>query len=243
MMAQDHFEIIPARRNNPQLMAEPEDWRFRLRVLSHAGVVLNYSTMVTAHDERELSPSDTLTVKRPSDRNSRLVSGSPESSLPGLHFTFIPLVGPLVQPLPTIREEGLTATPSPPGPRAMLPELTDSETEDPRPGVAPVLGALATALQPPTGVLHLRRDSSDDDLTQEFSEQEQPALQTVKTRILAPAFHARVPLETETDDLFARTGFEETPAEVDVPHVMVDGYARRGGSGSKPPGWLPSFSC
>ena len=28
----------------------------------------------------------------------------------------------------------------------------------------------------------------------------------VKTRILAPAFHARVPLETETDDLFARTG-------------------------------------
>ena len=29
---------------------------------------------------------------------------------------------PLVQPLPTIREEGLTATPSPPGPRAMLPE-------------------------------------------------------------------------------------------------------------------------
>lgn len=248
MMAQDHFEIIPARRNNPQLMAEPEDWRFRLRVLSHAGVVLNYSTMVTAHDERELSPSDTLTVKRPSDRNSRL-QGAPESGLPGLHFTFIPLVGPLVQPLPTIREEGLMATPSPPGPRAMLPELTDSETEDPRPGaapVAPVLGALATALQPPTGVLHLRRDSDDDDQAQDFSDgQEQPALQTVKTRILAPPAwnHERTPLEvSETDDLFARTGFEETP-EVEGHAMVSDGYARRAGSGSKPPGWLPSFSC
>eukprot|EP00435_Cladocopium_sp_Y103_P021830 s2389_g5.t1 len=72
----------------------------------------------------------------------------------------------------------------------------------------------------------------------------------VKTRILAPpALHARVPLEMETDDLFARTGFDDSPAEApDLgPHAMLsqDGYAyaRRGGSGSKPPGWLPSFSC
>ena len=36
---------------------------------------------------------------------------------------------PLVQPLPTIREEGLMATPSPPGPRAMLPECGSQESQ------------------------------------------------------------------------------------------------------------------
>jgi len=241
MMAQDHFEIVPLRRNNPQLVAEPPDWRFRLHVMSAAGVVLNYSTMCSAQEEHELGPSDTLTLKRP-ERSSRRDSTT-EGSPPGLHFTFIPLVGPLVhQQTPMVPDDGK--------PRALLPELSDSDTEDPRRGSSARLvpGATVGVLQPPSGVLHLRRDSSEDD-EEENPFAQQPQLQSAKTRILVePSAPAEV-----VDDLFARTGFgnrgnrspsevpSEEPPDAAIPQEGFSGYSRRGDSNA--PGWLPSFSC
>ena len=60
-ITQDHFEILSIRRTNPH-SHEPADWRFRLRVLSPTGLTVNYSTMLTAGDERDLQQSDTITV-------------------------------------------------------------------------------------------------------------------------------------------------------------------------------------
>ncbi|CAK9037304.1 unnamed protein product [Durusdinium trenchii] len=234
MMAQDHFEIAAIRRNNPQL-AEPPDWRFRLRVLSAAGVVLNYSIMCTAGDERELSPSDTLTVKRPHSRASTKPAIS-DSCPPGLHLTFIPLVGPLVSLGPPSPEQD--------GDVPQLPELSDSDTEDRRaPGHDFPVGV--GVLQPPTGVLHLQRDSSDEEEAEAQAEEEdgsfQGRIQTAKTRIL------EAPVEGDPDDLFARTGFRAgdvgVEEELPDPPEDLDGtlsLTRRGHiSGS----WLPSFSC
>eukprot|EP00913_Durusdinium_trenchii_P034199 g32006.t1 len=59
-------------------------------------------------------------------------------------------------------------------------------------------------LQPPTGVLHLQRDSSDEEEAEAQAEEEdgsfQGRIQTAKTRIL------EAPVEGDPDDLFARTG-------------------------------------
>jgi len=77
-VATDHFEIISHRR---AVSVEGSEWTSRLRVLSSAGLAVNYTTTLVAGDEHLLSPSDTLTVDAPS-----CGSGGPR----GLHFTFIP---------------------------------------------------------------------------------------------------------------------------------------------------------
>jgi len=86
----DHFEVRTAWRSNPYTR-EPPDWRFRLKVLGSAGVVVNYGIVCTCGDERELHPSDTLTLDFPSADSTRTGNGMPQ----GLNFTFIPYKGAL----------------------------------------------------------------------------------------------------------------------------------------------------
>lgn len=81
----DIFEIRTTRKNNPATR-EPPEWRYRVRVLSARGVVLKYSTVLQAGEERELQPSDTITV----DMDSKSSPAGGRSLLGGLHFTFIP---------------------------------------------------------------------------------------------------------------------------------------------------------
>ncbi|CAE8684378.1 unnamed protein product, partial [Polarella glacialis] len=225
MMAQDHFEIVPMRRNNPQ-SAEPPDWRFKLRVLSTAGVTLNYSVVCNAGDERELSQSDTLTVSRAMKaRNSSASpdcsaggsSGSRSQGPSGLHFTFIPFCGSLSRAaIPTSSEElgSLSREVLAPEPARHLPELSDSEDDggplaSQLPGRGKSVGSplpaecRAGALRPPTSVL---LPESPRDAISEDSQKHSPE---ATARILRPP-SAGSAEGTEPDDLFARTGFRST---------------------------------
>jgi len=85
-LSTDHFEVCPVRRKNPSTR-EPPDWRYRLRVLSSAGLMLNYGLACKSGEERELKPGNTLTITQSGGAVSS--TGVPQ----GLHFTFIPLVG------------------------------------------------------------------------------------------------------------------------------------------------------
>lgn len=258
IMAQDHFEILAVRKNNPR-SSEPPDYCFRLRVLSAAGVTLNYSMVCTSGDERELGPSDTLTLRRPVARGtpSQPVreNGSDGQHLKGFHMTFIPLVGPLSKQRSESETEFASFLEPEPGERPQLPELSDSENEGSghgRPGGSASLLASAYpragALRPPTDVLPINSESFDEvnpfvaprPLGSSYTHSKQ---ELVGTRILEPR-PAKDNESVEPDDLFARTGFRQdgVPPNEDVGKLLSaeaasDGYPARKGS------WLTSFSC
>jgi len=79
----DHFEIL-SNRSSVQ-----DDCRFRLRVLSPAGASVNYGATLPSGEERDLRPSDTLTV----GEGASLGGPTTGRQRAGLHFTFIPFVG------------------------------------------------------------------------------------------------------------------------------------------------------
>eukprot|EP00931_Biecheleriopsis_adriatica_P101694 TRINITY_DN76779_c0_g1_i1.p1 TRINITY_DN76779_c0_g1~~TRINITY_DN76779_c0_g1_i1.p1 ORF type:complete len:1111 (-),score=216.91 TRINITY_DN76779_c0_g1_i1:84-3416(-) len=253
LMGQDHFDILPMRRNNPQL-AEPPDWRFKLQVLSAAGVTLNYSVVCTAGDERELCPSDTLTVSHPSrssssrpEASSGEASGSRSRGPPGLHMTFIPLVGQLSQPRSAEPDPQPLSPKLPPELPKQLPELSDSEDEG---GFVAqrrrikTIGAMlpstgrAGALRPPTSVLTGANSAgsfheeeglpASSPIFPAASSQEsslQPGYPTpAKTSILGPP-RAESGDGGEPDDLFAKTGFQSnlmSEVEAHVPDESED---------------------
>lgn len=211
-LEKDHFEILSIRRTNPQTN-EPPSWRYRLRVLSPQGLTLNYSTMLTAGDERDLQQSDTITVELPLREEVPPHRWGAEP--PGLHFTFIPLAGALSY----VASSEV---------RRQLPELAWDDEPLPalsrRPRSIPSIAELnrAAPLLPPSVALDSSdRDESpipDEGMTwppgalvpnHSASSSLQPPLLSEHTQPCGvPTAAVLLPdEEDDPDDLFSRTGF------------------------------------
>lgn len=99
-LASDHFEVV-ARPPGATRACRPDalehEWRFRVRVLSVAGLTINHSVVCACGDEQELRPGDTLTVEAgPRAAGAPADAGQP----PSLHFLFSPVAGRLGEQQP-----------------------------------------------------------------------------------------------------------------------------------------------
>jgi len=224
VLATDHFEVRSLRRSNP-LTSEPPDWRFRMRILSPAGVSVNYSTVKNmAGDERELNQGDAFTVGSSPSVGSG--SGGASGTLHGLHFTFIPLLGAALLPerpreLPEL-EPFRQADDIFSGPvvESVSSEAGARHQRSHRANSLPnaLLASKAGALKPPTSVVSMEQSESEPGLDSPseqlfgaqrsrdgFSKGESASEDFPKTRALESIFDDGP--GGDPDDLFSRTGF------------------------------------
>eukprot|EP00927_Polykrikos_kofoidii_P059605 TRINITY_DN54750_c0_g1_i1.p1 TRINITY_DN54750_c0_g1~~TRINITY_DN54750_c0_g1_i1.p1 ORF type:complete len:1083 (+),score=178.75 TRINITY_DN54750_c0_g1_i1:188-3436(+) len=205
-LAADHFEVCASRRSNPT-SNESSDWRsrwrFRLRVLSPVGVTVNYGVACGRGDERDLEPSDTLTVDDAPAWGSSAASASGDVPR-GLHFTFIytgkdvSASNGLPRELPTLDD----ADDVDGGP---LVEKSSSHRASGRPGgrsngtggvrgTLPANACRAGALLPPTGMLNFgSEDHCSDDAQPPPQLGPVKALRSPVVPYRRPELSARVP--------------------------------------------------
>jgi len=215
----DHFEIRVIRRSNPATREQPE-WHYRVRVLASAGLTVNYSTVLNCRDERELRPSDTLTVATPpGPEESTHIGLRPLQK--GFHFTFIPYMGsfsssPQASGVPREAPRRLPDFPEPDeeadGDGCLVVERTPLGT-DPRRGRSntSLSDGAAGALRPWLAVSF--EGEGERPVTEERS-----STSSAKARHYGSAPMKTVLLEpmdgdAEEDDLFSKTGFGTSPAE------------------------------
>lgn len=98
-MDKNHFEIRMSRLTNPNTR-EPTEWRCRVKVLSIAGLKLNYAIRCNCGEEYDLHPSNTLTVETHSScRGAASNASGGTGEIPGIHFTFIPMFDSFTAPI------------------------------------------------------------------------------------------------------------------------------------------------
>lgn len=203
----DHFEIRVQRRGNPNTR-EPPNWRFQLRVLSSAGLTVNYGIQCSVGEERDLRQSDTLTVDAAAATPSPTPKSGDALAPPrGLHMTFISYSDSFEVPQPSIPGSRIHTEDRP---RVMLPE--DPEEDEPGglllersylgAGTLRSPGQLAGALQAPIGFQPTSSVASTP--SSRFGSGVSPA--NVAAEAAMPTLHLGGP-GGDPDDLFSRTGF------------------------------------
>lgn len=204
----DHFEIRVQRRGNPNTR-EPPNWRFQLRVLSSAGLTVNYGIQCSVGEERDLRQSDTLTVDAPpAPASVTPKSGDALAPPRGLHMTFISYSDSFAE-TPSLGSQIHADE----GPKAMLPE--DPEEDDPGglllersyAGVCArraSTGQQAGALRAPIGLQPGSSISMPSGISSGVTMPASPAGIAVEAAM--PTLHLGGS-GAEPDDLFSRTGF------------------------------------
>lgn len=218
----DHFEIRVMRRSNPATR-EPPEWRYRVRVLASSGLTLNYSLVLNCGEERELHPSETLTVATPPGPNENAhIELRP---LPkGIHFTFIPYMGSFGQS--TAPTSGVAQEVPRPLPDLAAPELeTDLDgglvLERTAPSVQSATAQSvrsAGALRPPMAMSF----EGDGERANSVAQGRNFGAAPMKTVLLEPMDE-----NGQEDDLFSRTGFGALSAEDKMPPVAGSPAHRR----------------